>query len=169
MPPVKLTVSQAPARRVCVGCDMLMEPVKVGAPICKHCAPDPDGARARIATRLRAAENILAAAARRLSECLAALSPDERERWHKLDHARRLVAEGQADDATHRRVHITVDALKSNDARMGPALCAVYAAEEAWFWAGQEHMHHAKRAAEQTAVLDAWLAATEKEPAHAAD
>ena len=151
------TAPPAPARRVCVGCDMLSEPARPDAPLCVHCAPDPANARARIARRARAAEAILDAAQRRLFATIAALSVEDRERWHRFDHARRLVADGMADEVTRKRVSVTTDALKSNSPRMGPALCLVWAADEAWWWARQEHAAHARRAQKQTDVLDAWL------------
>lgn len=160
----KLAVSTAPARRVCVGCDMLTEPARPGAPLCKLCFADPTEARARIGRRLEASTCISAAAAARYAAALAALTDEERERWHRLGRARVVVADGAADEVTRKRVHVTLDALKNQSPKMTPALIAIYAAEEAQFWAGEEYAAHARRAAEQTDVLDTWLTQQEHTP-----
>lgn len=168
MAAVKLVTSDAPARRVCVGCDMLAVPQRPGAPLCKHCTPD--AARERIARRADAATNILAAASRRYGDLLAALTPDERDRWHKFDRARKRKADGSPlSPAVAARLHVAADLLRGSgptDDPMGTsALRALFAADEAHWWAGQEHAAHTRRAQEKRAVLDAWLAAQTQEAA----
>lgn len=165
MTKIAIPTATTPARRACVGCELVALPAQAGAPLCAHCAELlPAAILARIAGRAQAATNILYAASRRYQEALAALPPAERKRWHHYDRTRKRKADGEALSAVLlARLASATAAMRgegvTNDPMDTPGLRALLAADEAWYWAGQEHAAYSKRAEDQTATLTAWLEA----------
>lgn len=140
-----------PARRVCAGCDQLMEPGAAGAPLCTHCMPDPAGALVRVERRRTAARNVLAAAQCDLLATIAALPDADRARWRAFDRAR-----GATDDeVAHKRAEVTRRLLRADDPRV-VALAPAWRADEAAWWAAQAAAAMEQRCDAQAAAIEGW-------------
>lgn len=158
MAKVQMNTKMPPARRACLGCDAIGEPVSYGAPVCKICAEK--GAQAvieRICVRHETHGRLVETLSTKLNQALLALSEEERQRWHAFDRARVAVNEGKADDATIRRVNRTIEMLKSKSDKVTPAMCAAWQAEEEWWWQSVSHHDLRERYQAQTKILTEWF------------
>lgn len=144
------------ARRNCIACDMLSIPAQPGSPLCAEC--DSRGikyATDRINNHRTFSDELVAKMYQHLSNALNALSDDDRARWRAFDRARRQVADGEADEATKKRVEAMVKALKEKSTKVA-SLVDVYVSEEAWWWAAKNQELRYKRANELLGILQDW-------------
>lgn len=147
-----------PARRACLGCDAIGVPASHGAPVCEFCAEaGVDAVIARIWGRHERHGNLVATLNTKRNQALRELSEEERQRWHAFDRARVAVNNGKADDATIRRVHRTIEMLKSKSDKVTPAMCAAWRAEEEWWWQSVSHHDLRERYQAQTKILTEWF------------
>jgi len=155
---VSVNTKLPPTRRACLGCDAIGEPVSHGAPVCRFCAEA--GAQAvieRIWVRHETHGNLVSRLDTKRNELLLALSEEERHRWYAFDQARHAVIRGKADDATIRRVHLTIELMKKGSAKITPGMRAVWQAEEEWYWQSVAHHDLNERYQTQTKILLEWF------------
>ncbi len=158
MAKVQVNKALPPTRRACLGCDAIGEPVSHGAPVCKICAEKGlDAVVSRIWVRHETHGNLVATLNTRLNQALRELSEEERQRWHAFDRARVAVNDGKADDATIRRVQRTIEMLKKGSDKVTPGMCAVWRAEEEWWWQSVSHHDLRERYQAQTKILTEWF------------
>ena len=144
------------ARRNCIACDMLSIPAQPGSPLCTEC--DSRGIKYvtdRINSHRTFSDELVAKMHRHYIDAFNALSDDDRARWRLFDRARRQVADGEADEATKKRVEAMKRALKDNSTKVA-SLVDVYVAEEGWWWAAQNQELRYKRANELLGILQDW-------------
>ena len=164
---MKIVTAPPSPRVTCVVCEELLPTAEDGAPLCVRCGHDPAAARRRILVRLEGARAVPHAAWVALNRAVDALTPEEVERWGRMRAALESALGGTAPMDVRARVRETQAAIDRG--ACPPALAAAWVAYESNWWAGEEGAALAERAQRQLSRLDAWLAATEKEPAHAAD
>lgn len=158
-------IALPPARRNCIACGLLAPPSAEGSPLCEEC-----GSRGiayaveRINNHRTYSDEMVARMYQHLSNALNALSDEDRARWRAFDRARRQVADGEADEATKKRVEAMVKALKEKSTKVA-SLVDVYVAEEGWWWAATNQEIRYKRANELLGILEAWQQKQQEVPA----
>lgn len=158
MAKVQVNKALPPARRACLGCDAIGVPASYGAPVCEFCFEQGlDAIIARIWERHERHGDLVASLSAALSDRLAELDDVDRQRWRQFDRARVAINERTADDATIRRAHRMIGLLKTGSDKVTPRMCAVWRAEEEWYWQSVAHHNLRERYQAQTKILVEWF------------